>query len=79
MNSKPDKEDRRCDDIAFLSEIIDNFIFWQAICNFHFLNFGPDFNDITTFRWIGILSIYVVSRYILIIGFSPKLILQNGL
>ena len=31
MNSKPDKEDRRCDDIAFLSEIIDNFIFWQEI------------------------------------------------
>ncbi len=27
MNSKPDKEDRRSDDIAFLSEIIDNFIF----------------------------------------------------
>ena len=47
--------------------------------NFRFINFGSDFDDITTFRWIGILSIYVVSRYILILGFSPKLIPQNGL
>ena len=31
MNSKPDKEDRRCEDIAFLSEIIDNFIFWHPL------------------------------------------------
>ncbi|CAB1057505.1 hypothetical protein D1BOALGB6SA_2258 [Olavius sp. associated proteobacterium Delta 1] len=31
MNSKTDKEDRSCNDIAFLSEIIANFRFWQAI------------------------------------------------
>jgi hypothetical protein len=29
MNSKTNKEDRSCDDIAFLSEIISDFIFWQ--------------------------------------------------
>ena len=31
MNSKTDKENRSCDDIAFLSEIIENFRFWQEI------------------------------------------------
>jgi hypothetical protein len=31
MNSKTDKEDRSFDDIAFLSEIIANFRFWQEI------------------------------------------------
>jgi hypothetical protein len=30
MNSKRGKESRSCDDIAFLSEIIVNFIFWQT-------------------------------------------------
>ena len=30
MNSKTDKEDRSCDDIAFLSEIIADFRFWQV-------------------------------------------------
>lgn len=31
MNSKSDKESRSCGDIAFLSEIIANSIYWQAI------------------------------------------------
>jgi len=31
MNSKTDKDDRSCDDIAFLSEIIVNFIFFSKI------------------------------------------------
>ena len=31
MKSKTDKEDRSSDDIAFLSEIILNFILWQQI------------------------------------------------
>ena len=31
MNSKTDKEGRSYDDIAFLSEIIVNFRFWQEI------------------------------------------------
>jgi hypothetical protein len=31
MNSKTDKEDRSCDDIAFLSEIIADFRLWQEI------------------------------------------------
>ncbi len=30
MNSKTDNEDRSCDDIAFLYEIIVNFRFWQV-------------------------------------------------
>ena len=30
MNSKTDKEDRGCDDIAFLSKIIEDFRFWQV-------------------------------------------------
>jgi hypothetical protein len=30
MTSKTDKEDRSCDDIAFLSEIIVNFRFWHV-------------------------------------------------
>ena len=30
MNSKTDKENRSYDDIAFLSEIIVNFRFWQV-------------------------------------------------
>ena len=34
MNSKTDREDRGFDDIAFLSEMIDNFIFWQEIGHF---------------------------------------------
>jgi len=29
MNSKTDKESRSCDDIAFLSEIITNYRYWQ--------------------------------------------------
>jgi hypothetical protein len=29
MNSKTDKDDRSCDDLAFLSEIISDFRFWQ--------------------------------------------------
>jgi hypothetical protein len=31
MDSKTDKENRGCDDIAFLSEIIEDFRFWQGI------------------------------------------------
>ena len=31
MNSKTDKENRSYDDIAFLSEIIVNFRFWQVV------------------------------------------------
>jgi len=31
MNFKTDKEDEYCDDIAFLSEIITNFIFWLSL------------------------------------------------
>ena len=34
MNSKPDKEWCKSDDIAFLSEIIENFRFWQEIWHF---------------------------------------------
>ena len=30
MNSKTDREDRGCDDIALLSEIIADFRFWQV-------------------------------------------------
>ena len=30
MNSKTDKEDRGCDDIAFLSEITMNSRYWQV-------------------------------------------------
>ena len=36
MNSKPDKENRSCDDIAFLSEIIANSRYWQV--SFLFIN-----------------------------------------
>ena len=43
MNSKTDKENRSYDDIAFLSEIIVNFRFWQGILkvcksNFYVIN-----------------------------------------
>ena len=31
MNSKTDKEDRSFDDISFLSEIIADFRYWQAV------------------------------------------------
>jgi hypothetical protein len=31
MPFKTDKEDRGCDDIAFLSEIIADFRFWQEM------------------------------------------------
>jgi hypothetical protein len=31
MNFKPDKEDRNCDDIAFLSEIIVNYRYWEEM------------------------------------------------
>ena len=49
MNSKPDKEDRRCDDIAFLSEIIDNFIFWQEIVRRESVKFGANAEHILNF------------------------------
>ncbi len=29
-----------------------------VMCNFRFINFGSDFDDITTFRRSGIVSIY---------------------
>ena len=31
ISSKTDKENRSCDDMAFLSEIIVNFRFWQGV------------------------------------------------
>jgi len=31
MNSKTDKDDRSCDDIAFLSEIIADFRYWHPL------------------------------------------------
>jgi hypothetical protein len=34
LNSKPDKECRKCGDIVFLSEIIANYMYWQDTCNF---------------------------------------------
>ena len=43
MNSKTDKEDRSCDDIACLSEIIIDFRFWQAICNLEIKIFAVRF------------------------------------
>ncbi len=49
MNFKTDKEDRSCDDIAFLSEIIANFRFWQVICNWNPVKFGADFEHIINF------------------------------
>jgi len=33
MNCKTDKESRSCDDIAFLSEIITNYRYWQDARN----------------------------------------------
>ena len=32
--------------------------YWQDICNRSFLNYGSDFDDITTFRRSGIFSMY---------------------
>ena len=43
---------------------IDKTLFY-AICNFGFLNFGSDFDNITIFRRGGIVSIYVVSLIML--------------
>ena len=48
MNSKPDKDCEERGDIILISEIIANSIYWQEICNQNLLNFGFDFDDITT-------------------------------
>jgi len=59
MNSKPDKEDRRCDDIAFLSEIIDNFIFWQVNKTPVSKKLGPNLMDIFNMVGFSILLITI--------------------
>ena len=51
MNSKTDKENRSCDDIAFLFEIITNFRFWQVKCEIGYeLHLIQNLIKITTFR-----------------------------
>jgi len=35
-----------------------NLLYWQEICYPSNNNFGPNFDDITTFCWSGIVSIY---------------------
>ena len=59
MNSKTDKEDRSCDDIAFLSEIIVDFIFWQEIVCWVSAKFGADLEDIINLAGINRISIYL--------------------
>ena len=56
MNSKTDKESRSCDDIAFLSEIIANFIFWQEINRQDLVKFWVDLEHIITFAGFWIIS-----------------------
>jgi len=46
---KTDKEYVKNDDITFLSEIITNSIFWQAICNRNFAKFQVNFEYIINF------------------------------
>jgi hypothetical protein len=65
MNSKTDKEGKSCDDIAFLSEIISDFRFWQVICNRNSVKFGADFEHILNFAGVYIISIYVASLVML--------------
>jgi len=47
MNFKTDKEDRSCDDIAFLSEIITNSRYWQVIVT-------PTFTCIRLFNYYNV-------------------------
>jgi hypothetical protein len=49
MNSKTDKEGRSCDDIAFLFEIITNFIFWQEIYRRESVKIGANLEHIINF------------------------------
>jgi len=44
MKPKTDKEDTSCDDIAFLSEIIANYRYWQEVhvtCRLHSIAENP--------------------------------------
>jgi len=50
IDSKTDKEDRSCDDIAFLSEIISDFRFWQEIVRWVSAKFGADLEHIINFQ-----------------------------
>jgi hypothetical protein len=58
IDSKTDKEDRSCDDIAFLSEIISDFRFWQEIVRWVSAKFGADLEHIINFIGFSILSMY---------------------
>jgi len=58
MNSKTDKEDRSCDDIAFLSEIIVNSRYWQVICNRSPAKFEANLEHIINIAGFQIISIY---------------------
>jgi len=56
MNSKTDKESRSCNDIAFLSEIMANSMYWQA----QHLSRGKFYSDchvISTFSNFELISI----------------------
>ena len=52
MNSKTDKETRSYNYIAFLSEIIANFRFWQVICNRNSVKFEADFEHMLNFAGV---------------------------
>jgi hypothetical protein len=50
MNSKPDKECKKCGDIVFLSEIITNPMYWQEICSRNSDKLGADFRAYHNFK-----------------------------
>jgi hypothetical protein len=58
MNSKTDKENRSCDDIAFLSEIIANLIFWQEIVCQELVKLGANLEHIINFAGVQGISIH---------------------
>jgi hypothetical protein len=59
MNSKTDKEDRSFDNIAFLSEIIADFRFWQEIFRWHSVKFGANLEHIINSAGVHRISMYL--------------------
>jgi hypothetical protein len=58
MNSKQDKEYGRGDDITLLSEIINNSIYWQVICNRSSVKFEENFGHI-----LNLAEVYKISMH----------------
>jgi hypothetical protein len=68
MEPKTDKENRGCDDIAFLSEIIANSRYWQETCSRRSVKLGLIFEHIITLTELPILNISQSKPILALVG-----------